>query len=103
MLLPGMGQGKSKSLHPGTVNCVRNSQEFGVFGNVEGGSQEGSIPQDSPLGMIIWFWDAWGSQKEEISRKLFNIVRLNGQKKLFLNIIFIGQSLDNLKVGFVRL
>lgn len=51
----GISQGKSKCLNPGAADCVKNSQEFGGSEDSEGNSQEESIPQDSPLGMMIQF------------------------------------------------
>ncbi|RMB89485.1 hypothetical protein DUI87_34123 [Hirundo rustica rustica] len=66
-----MGLRKSKSLDPGAANYEGNSQEPGIPGNCEGGSQKRSIPQDSPLG-ILRYWDAWESQRGKSKQKMIN-------------------------------
>ncbi|RMB99168.1 hypothetical protein DUI87_24358 [Hirundo rustica rustica] len=77
-----MSPRKNNSLEPGAANCEGNSQEPGIPGNSEGGSQEGSILQDSPLGMMLQYWDALESQMGKRKQKMINYYMFEWTKEM---------------------
>lgn len=77
-----MGQGKSKPLNSRAVKGVENLQELGVSGNHEGGSQEGSIPQERLLGKMLQFWDAWGYRRGKSKQKMIQYCMFEWTKEI---------------------
>jgi len=57
-----MGQGKSKN--PGPKDPRRDP------GNKRKGNDLPEIPQDSPLGLMIKYWDTWESRKGKSEEKM---------------------------------